>query len=167
MLPVVYQSGYLTIKDFEKSSRLYTLDFPNREIEEGFLNVVLNKVVSVPDDDMGLTIDNLYRAIINADIDKALSIIKAMFRTTGLNVVSELQSVAGRSDITITTKDSVFIFELKMDKGRDFETVAAEALTQIDQAGYTERFALSEKKLYKVGVVFSSDGKGMIGWKVN
>lgn len=190
MLPVVYQSGYLTIKDFEKSSRLYTLDFPNREIEEGFLNVVLKKFVSVPDDDLGLTIDNLYKAIINADIDKALSIIKAavadiptivkkdmcenyyetithiMFRMTGLNVVSELQSVAGRSDIIVTTKNCVFIFELKMDKSRDFETVAAEALAQIEQAGYTERFTVSGKKLYKIGVVFSSEAKGLLGWKI-
>ena len=49
MLPVIYQSGYLTIKDFEKTRRTYTLDFPNREIEEGFLNVLLKKFVTVPD----------------------------------------------------------------------------------------------------------------------
>ena len=64
------------------------------------------------------------------------------------------------------TKDSVFIFELKMDKGRPFEEVAAEALEQIDAGGYADRFAVSGKQMYKVGVVFSSDGKGMCGWKV-
>ena len=46
MLPVIYQSGYLTIKDFEKESRLYTLDFPNHEIEQGFLEVLLKKFIS-------------------------------------------------------------------------------------------------------------------------
>ena len=50
MLPVIYQSGYLTIKDFEKETRLFTLDFPNREIKDGFLEVLLNKFVIVPED---------------------------------------------------------------------------------------------------------------------
>ncbi|WP_407428877.1 AAA family ATPase [Treponema sp.] len=189
MLPVIYQSGYLTIKGFEKTRRIYTLDFPNREIEEGFLNVLLKKFVKVPDDDMGLAIDNVVDALDSHDIDRLLGIIKAaiadlptivkkdmcenyyesvthlMFRMTGYNVFSELQSVAGRSDVIVTTKDSVFIFELKMDKGRNFEEVAEEALTQIDANGYSERFAVSGKQMYKVGVVFSSDGKGMLGWK--
>ncbi len=189
MLPVVYQSGYLTIKGFEKTRRIYTLDFPNREIEEGFLNVLLKKFVKVPDDDMGLAIDNIVDALEAHDIDKLLGIIKAavadlptivkkdmcenyyesvthlMFRMTGCNVVSELQSVAGRSDVIVTTKDSVFIFELKMDKGRKFEEVAEEARSQIDANGYADRFAVSGKTMYKVGVVFSSDGKGIVGWK--
>ena len=129
------------------------------------------------------------QALRNHDIDRVLSIIKAaitdlptvvkkdmcenyyesvthlIFRLTGFNVVSELQSVAGRSDVIVTTKDSVFIFELKMDKGRKFEEVAVEALTQIDSNGYANRFAVSEKQMFKVGVVFSSSGKGMLGWK--
>ena len=189
VLPVIYQSGYLTIKGFEKDSRLYTLDFPNREIESGFLEVLLKKFVTVPYDDMGLEITNIKRALLQQDVDKVLSIIKAaiadlptvvkkdmcenyyesvthlIFRLTGFNVVSELQSIAGRSDVIVTTKDSVFIFELKMDKGRKFEKVATEALSQIDTNGYAKRFAVSGKTMHKVGVVFSSSGKGMIGWK--
>ncbi len=189
MLPVIYQSGYLTIKGFSKERRIYTLDFPNREIEEGFLNVLLKKFVKVPDDDMGLAVDNICDALEDKDVDKVLSIIKAaiadlptvvkkdmcenyyesvthlIFRLTGFNVVSELQSVAGRSDVIVTTKDSVFIFELKMDRGRSFEEVAEDALSQIDANGYAERFTVSGKSMFKVGVVFSSDGKGMVGWK--
>ena len=189
MLPVIYQSGYLTIKGFSKERRIYTLDFPNREIEEGFLNVLLKKFVKVPDDDMGLAVDNICDALEDKDVDKVLSIIKAaiadlptvvkkdmcenyyesvthlIFRLTGFNVVSELQSVAGRSDVIVTTKDSVFIFELKMDRGRSFEEVAEDALTQIDANGYAERFTVSGKSMFKIGVVFSSDGKGMVGWK--
>ena len=189
MLPVIYQSGYLTIKDYDKENNLYKLDFPNREIEVGFLEVLLEKFLTVPYDDIGLEINNLKNAIKNKNIDQILSIIKAaiadlptvvkkdmcenyyesvthlIFRLTGFRVVSELQSVAGRSDIVLTTKDSVFIFELKMDKGRDFEEVAAEALSQIDANGYAERFAVSGKTMYKAGVVFSSNGKGLLGWK--
>ena len=189
MLPVIYQSGYLTIKDFDMEENLYTLDFPNREVEAGFLEVLLNKFVSAPYDDFGLEITNMRRALRNNDIDKVLSIIKAaiadlptvvkkdmcenyyesvthlIFRLSGYRVVSELQSVAGRSDVVVATKNSVFIFELKMDKGRDFEKVATEALAQISANGYADRFAVAGKQLFKIGVVFSSDGKGMIGWK--
>ncbi len=77
MLSVIYQSGYLTIKGFNKEERIYTLNFPNKEIENGFLNVVLQKFVKVPYDDMGLAIWNFKDALKNKDIDKALSIIKA------------------------------------------------------------------------------------------
>ena len=54
----------------------------------------------------------------------------------------------------------------KMDKGRVFEEVACEALEQISANGYADHFAVAGKRLFKIGVVFSSDGKGMIGWKV-
>lgn len=190
ILPVIYQSGYLTIKDFEKESRLYKLDFPNHEIESGFLDVLLQKFVSVPNNDIGLAINDLIIALKNDNVDRVLSIIKAaiadlptiikkdmyenyyesvthlMFRMTGYRVVSELQSVAGRSDVVVSTTNSVFIFELKMDKGSDFEQAADEALAQINANGYADRFAVSGKKIYKVGIVFSSTDKGLLGWKI-
>ena len=200
MLPVVYQSGYLTIKDFDEDSNRYTLDFPNQEIKDGFLDVLLKKFVSVPDDDLGLAIDNLCDALEAHDVDKALSIIKSaiadlptivkkdicenyyesvthlMFRMSGYNVISELQNVVGRSDVIVTTKDSVFIFELKMDKGKatagdeeknseELGKILDDALSQIDANGYSERFAVSGKTMHKIGVVFSSDGMGILGWK--
>ncbi len=190
MLPVIYQSGYLTIKDFEKETRLYKLDFPNKEVEEGFLDVLLKKFITVPYDDIGLEINNLRVALRDKNLDRAMNIIKSaiadlptvvkkdmcenyyesvthlMFRMTGWRVVSELQNVCGRSDVVVASKDSVFIFELKMDKGRPFEQVAEEALTQIDENGYSQRFAVSGKKMYKVALIFSSEGKGLLGWKV-
>lgn len=190
MLPVIYQSGYLTIKGFEKQGRVYILNFPNKEIEEGFLNVILCKFVKVPDDDMGLAIDNLRQKLRKKDIDGVLSIIKVgiadlptvvqkdmcenyyesithvMFRMTGFNVVSELQSIYGRSDVIVTTEDSVFIFELKMDNGLDFEKVADEGLAQIDEKGYSSRFEVSGKNMYKIAIVFASNATGMVGWKI-
>lgn len=190
MLPVIYQSGYLTIKGFQKERRIYTLNFPNKEIENGFLNVVLKKFVKVPEDDLGLAIDNLCEALLAHNIDRALSIIKTaisdiptiiqknmcenyyesithvMLRMTGFNVISEMQSIYGRSDVIVTTEDSVFIFELKMDNGQKFDKVADEALAQIDAKGYSDRFAVSGKNMYKVGVVYASDASGMVGWKI-
>ncbi len=190
MLPVIYQSGYLTIKDFEEEERLYTLGFPNKEIEDGFLESVLEKFVTVPDDDLGLAIDNLRDRMRKNDVDGALSIIQAaiadlptvvqknmcenyyesvthvMFRMTGFDVTSELQNQFGRSDVVVRLPNDVYIFELKMDKGRDFEQVADEGLKQIDEKGYSNRFAVSGKTMHKIALVFSSDGKGLLGWKL-
>ena len=190
MLAVVYQSGYLTIKGYDRETALYTLDFPNREVEEGFLEVLLKKFVTAPYDEIGLEINNMKIALRNKNVDRVLAIIKSaiadlptvvkknmcenyyesvthlMFRMTGFRVVSELQSVAGRSDVVVATKDAVFIFELKMDRGRAFDEVADEALSQIDAGGYADRFAVSGKQMFKAGVVFSSEAKGMVGWKV-
>ena len=190
VLPVLYQSGYLTIKDYDNDSELYTLGIPNREVEKGLFEIIIPKFTTITTDELGLSIENFRQSFIHADIEKLMNLLKAaladiptilkknqcenyyetvthvIFRQTGFSVVSEFQSIAGRSDIVVTTKDSLFIFELKMDKGRAFEEVAAEALEQIDAGGYADRFAVSGKQMYKVGVVFSSDGKGMCGWKV-
>ena len=190
VLPVLYQSGYLTIKDYDNDSELYTLGIPNREVEKGLFEIIIPKFTTITTDELGLSIENFRQSFIHADIEKLMNLLKAaladiptilkknqcenyyetvthvIFRQTGFSVVSEFQSIAGRSDIVVTTKDSLFIFELKMDKGRAFEEVAAEALEQIDAGGYADRFAVSGKQMYKVGVVFSSDGKGTCGWKV-
>ncbi|WP_242457119.1 ATP-binding protein [Treponema zioleckii] len=201
MLPVIYQSGYLTIKDFEKETRFFTLDFPNEEIREGFLDVLLKKFITVPYDEIGLEINNLKIALRNNNVDKALSIIKSaiadlptivkkdmcenyyesvthlMFRMTGYRVLSELQSVAGRSDVVVATNKSIFIFELKMDKGKatagdeeknsaELKKILDDALVQIDANGYSERFTVSGKTMHKIGVAFSSNGKGILGWKI-
>ena len=190
VLPVLYQSGYLTIKDYDNDSELYTLGIPNREVEKGLFEIIIPKFTTITTDELGLSIENFRQSFIHADIEKLMNLLKAaladiptilkknqcenyyetvthvIFRQTGFSVVSEFQSIAGRSDIVVTTKDSLFIFELKMDKGRAFEEVAAEALEQIDAGGYADRFAVSGKQMYKVGVVFSSDGKGLCGWKV-
>ncbi|MDD7698386.1 MAG: AAA family ATPase [Spirochaetia bacterium] len=190
VLPVLYQSGYLTIKDYDNDSELYTLGIPNREVEKGLFEIIIPKFTTITTDELGLSIENFRQSFIHADIEKLMNLLKAaladiptilkknqcenyyetvthvIFRQTGFSVVSEFQSIAGRSDSVVTTKDSVFIFELKMDKGRAFEEVAAEALEQIDAGGYADRFAESGKQMYKVGVVFSSDGKGLCGWKV-
>lgn len=190
MLPVIYQSGYLTIKDFDKETRVYTLGFPNREIEEGFLESVLPKYIKVPDDSLGLAMFNIVKAFRKNDIESVLkmlssaiadlptivkkdqcenyyeSITHIMFRLTGFDVVSELQSVAGRSDIIVTLENDVYIFELKMDHGKPFDEVADFALEQIDKNGYSKRFEVSGKAMHKIALVYSSDGKGMVGWKV-
>ena len=93
------------------------------------------------------------------------SVTHVMFRMTGFDVISELQNQHGRSDVVVQLPGDVYIFELKMDKGRNFDEVAAEGLAQIDEKGYSDRFTVSGKTTHKIVLVFSSDAKGLLGWK--
>ena len=93
------------------------------------------------------------------------SVTHVMLRMTGFDVTSELQNQYGRSDVIVRLPDAVYIFELKMDKGRSFADVSNEALRQIDENGYSDRFIVSGKKTRKIALVFSSDAKGLLGWK--
>ena len=189
MLPVIYQSGYLTIKDFEKRGRIYTLGFPNKEVEDGFLNAILPKFISVPDDDLGLSVDYLRKAFAANELEYAMRIVKAcfsdiptivqknmcenfyeaithvLFRMTGFDVISEMQSIFGRSDIIVTTQTDVYIFELKTVPPSDFEKGVKEALEQIEKKKYAERYSVSGKTTHKIALVFADDASGVLGWK--
>ena len=191
MLPVIYQSGYLTIKDFEETddSRIYTLGFPNKEVEDGFLNAILPKFISVPDDDLGLSVDYLRKAFAANELEYAMRIVKAcfsdiptivqknmrenfyeaithvLFRMTGFDVISEMQSIFGRSDIIVTTQTDVYIFELKTVPPSDFEKGVKEALEQIENKKYAERYSVSGKTTHKIALIFADDASGVLGWK--
>ena len=189
MLPVLYQTGYLTIKNYNYDSELYTLGIPNREVEKGLFEIIIPKFTTIKTDDLGLSIENFRQAFLRADVEKIMLLLKAavadiptilkkdqcenyyqtishlIFRQTGLNVISELQSISGRSDITVITVNDVFIFELKMDDGNNFDEVVNSALNQIDSRGYADRFVVSGKNIHKLAIVFSSTGNGLLGWK--
>ena len=193
MLPVIYQSGYLTIKDYEETEDdgIYTLGFPNKEVENGFIKAVLPKFLSVPNDDLGLSVDYLRKAFAAQDLEMAMRIVKAcfsdiptilqknmcenfyeaithvLFRMTGFNVVSEMQSLFGRSDITLTTQTDVYIFELKTVAPADFEKGVKEAFAQIEKKGYAERYSVAGKTTHKIALVFADDASGVLGWKEN
>ncbi len=191
MLPVIYQSGYLTIKDYEENEDdgIYTLGFPNREVENGFIKAVLPKFLSAPNDNLGLSVDYLRKAFAANELEYAMRIVKAcfsdiptivqknmcenfyeaithvLFRMTGFDVVSEMQSIFGRSDIIVTTQTDVYIFELKTVPPTDFEKGVEEALAQIEKKGYAERYSVSGKTTHKIALVFADDASGVLGWK--
>lgn len=104
-----------------------------------------------------------------------------MLRLTGFQMASELQGINGRADIVLQTRKSVFIFELKAiydskdknENDEDYEkrisnlkeNALNNALNQIEQKGYPTRFASAKKSMFKVGVVFSKEGNGLLGLK--
>lgn len=189
LTPIIYHSGYLTIKGYDKESDLYELRFPNDEVRDGFIMFLLPLYTSIPEDRLGLAVEHFRKAIATRDIQNLLTLFSAaisdlptrrncnmeyvyqvafhaILRQTGFDVESEQQVIGGRVDISLQTSDTVYIFELKMDNGKAWEEVAQTALLQIEQKDYTNRYAACHKKIYKIALVFSTERGGLAGYKI-
>lgn len=181
-IPVIYQSGYLTIKGYDKRFRKYRLGFPNKEVEEGFLNFLLPLYTSagvrspyyvdefVKDVETGnverfmkrLTTffaDNNYQVAGNAELyfQNALYLI---FKIMGFYTQVELPTCDGRIDVVVQTPRYVYIIECKMDGSAD------EALEQIETKNYAAPFALDQRQVIKLGINFSSDTRGVESYRI-
>ena len=182
-IPLIYQSGYLTIKGYNERFRKYYLGFPNKEVETGFLNFLLpyytpnsdrsefdvsNFVMDVeggkPEQFMqrlqAMFADTDYKIVGNAELyfQNALYLV---FKIMGFYVDVERPTSDRRLDVLIKTADYIYIIECKLDKSAD------EALRQIDELSYAAPFAMDKRTIYKIGVNFSSKTRGVEGWKVN
>jgi hypothetical protein len=187
-IPVLFQSGYLTIKGYDPSDRTYFLGFPNAEVETGFLEALLPIFLSqtAPVEDFDAF--RFKNDLLAGDIDGFITRLKALFASMpyGQDAVHEhyYQSVfyivftlmgqfikveehtyKGRSDAVVQTKDAIFIFEFKLSSGSG-DKVVAEALEQIESSGYAEAYAASQRKLYKIAVQFDPDARNITNWKV-
>jgi len=190
LTPIIYHSGYLTIKAYDRETDLFTLEFPNEEVRTGFIKFLIPLYTSIPKNKLGLATENFRKAIAGRDIEMLMTLFTAsiadlptrrsgnmeyayqvafhaMLRQTGFDVESEQQVIGGRVDVTLQTNDTAYIFELKMDDGKPWEDVAKIALEQIEKKGYPARFAASEKKIYKIAIVFSTEKGGVAGYLVN
>lgn len=180
---VIYQSGYLTIKDYDKRFDEYRLGFPNAEVENGFINFLLplytnqkqdpsqfNIVRFVSEVEKGqpeafmtrlvaMMADTDYRIIGDSEL-YFQNFLFTFFRLLGLYVEVERATSDGRTDMIVQTKDYIYIFEFKLDK------TAEEALKQIDEKGYAKPFATDQRPLYKIGVDFSSTKRCVDDWQV-
>ena len=189
LTPIIYHSGYLTIKSYDKGTNLFTLGFPNEEVRNGFIKFLLPLYTNIPEDRLGLATENFRKAISSRDIEMLMALFTAsiadlptrrsgnmeyayqvafhaMLRQTGFDVESEQQVIGGRVDVTLQTSDTVYIFELKMDGGKEWQDVAKIALEQIEKKAYPARYSQSGKKIYKIAIVFSTDKGGVAGYEV-
>ena len=181
IIPLLYQSGYITIKDYDKLTRLYTLDIPNREIRVGLMQSLLPNYL-VSDADMGLTtIGEMYGAIAGGDMDGALRLLQEFLSTVpycdntnyeghyqqlfyiifslfGMYVDVEVRTPKGRVDVVMRTTHTLYIIELKLGKSADA------AMAQINLKNYPERFALSGLPIVKVGINFDADEHTLGDW---
>jgi hypothetical protein len=189
-VPVLFQSGYLTIKSYDRDYDAYMLGFPNKEVEQGFLKSLLPMYLDQTATGSGSDFDvRLFvRDLAAQDIDAFITRLKALFSSVphgedaghehyyqsifyiiftlmGQFVTAEEHTYKGRSDAVVQTKDAIFVFEFKLSSGEG-DAVVQSALDQIEQTGYAERYTASPKKLYKIGVQFDPEKRNITGWKL-
>ena len=185
-LPVLYQSGYLTIKSYDEEDDLYTLGFPNEEVRKGFAGSLYSYVTnSMGDDRERSALMKAYKAFRRTDdLPAFIDAIKTFFAGVpyhwekdnknehyyhallytllmafGADVRAEEPGAKGRSDITLLMPKGIYVMELKYD-----DTVEA-ALDQIDRKGYAGKYLLDGRPVTKVGIAFSSAERNIIDWK--
>ena len=181
--PLLYQSGYITIKDYNRAAKLYTLDIPNTEIRVGLMDSLLPNYVHGCYDEGGTTIGHMYEALLNDDLDEMFRLLQAylltvpycdnanseghyqqllyvIFSLFGRYVEVEVRTPTGRVDIVMKTAKAVYVFELKLNMS------AQAAMKQIDLKDYSSKFALSGLPIVKVGINFDPERRTIGDWKV-
>ena len=181
--PLLYQSGYVTIKDYNRATKLYTLDIPNTEIRVGLMDSLLPNYVHEYYDEGGTTIGYMYEALYNENLDEMFRLLQAylltvpycdnanseghyqqllyvIFSLFGRYVEVEVHTPTGRVDIVMKTDKALYLFELKLNKS------AQAAINQIDLKDYSSKFALSGLPIVKVGINFDPERRTIGDWKV-
>jgi hypothetical protein len=179
---VLYQSGYLTIVDYDEEFNLYTLDYPNEEVRASFADALLEHYVRVSSANINSLAVILPGAFAKGDITAVMqalppffaaipydiqlkdekyyqTIIHLIFRMLGLHCRSEVRMASGRIDTLVETKKEVYCFEFKLNG------TAEEALEQIDSRDYLLPWHGSSKRLFKVGVSFDYAKRNIGEWK--
>lgn len=177
-LPMIYQSGYLTIKGYDKEFGLYRLAFPNDEVRYGFLKFLLPYYTKVTNDETGFHISHFVKELRAGDVPSFIERLKAffagipyelndqterhyqvifylVFRLMGQFVEAEVRSAKGRADAVVKTKDRIYVFEFKLNG------CANEALRQIGEKGYLSPYMMDPREKVKVGVTFSKEERNI------
>lgn len=183
-LPFIYQAGYLTISHYDKVLSSYKLTYPNRDVKEGFLKFLLPYYLEKKFSDTSF-IYTLIKNLKNGEPDEFLTNIQSCMSSItyrlhdrklgekffhnqffiivsllGFHVHAEMETSCGRIDLMIETDRYFYIFEFKYDKS------AEEAINQIEDRDYERPFAVKGKKIFKIGVNFSSKTRTIGEWIV-
>ena len=185
-LPVLYQSGYLTIRNYIKEDDAYILGFPNSEVRTGFAGSLYRYVTNTTADNKersALTI--AYKAFRRTDdLPAFIEAVKAFFASIpyqwekdnrnehyyhallytlltsfGADVRAEEPTAKGQTDLTLLMPKGIYVMEIKYDH------TAQEALDQINRKGYADKYALDGRPVTKVGIAFSSEERNITDWK--
>ena len=182
-LPLLFQSGYLTLKGYDSRFDEYVLDFPNKEVEQGFIKYLLPYYTPKVQDKSSFSIAQFVKDIETGDVESFLqrledffatgdyhvmgnleiyfqNTIYVLFRLIGFYVEVERRTTRGRIDILMQTPKYVYIMELKINKSAD------EALKQIEEKDYADVFRRDSRIVYKVGINFNSETKKIDDWKI-
>ncbi|MGN8773710.1 AAA family ATPase [Candidatus Weimeria sp. HCP3S3_B5] len=183
-IPLFYQSGYLSIKKYLPRFESYVLGFPNEEVKYGFLNSLLPFVLGEADREKSFSAQKIVMSLENGDTDALYTQLHSLFASApymttraasyeevwrnqiflifeliGEFVVCEQHTSEGRSDIVIETNDYVYIMEFKVNGS------AEEALKQIEEKGYAQRYKASRAQIIEIGASFSSRQRNIEEWR--
>ena len=184
-LPILYQSGYLTVKSYDRELKSYILGFPNLEVRKGFALCLYQYVAHRQEQDdlkrsaLQIAFRRFRRDDVLEPFVKALqtffagvpymlddknehhfhAMLYTLFVSFGADVVAEDLSAKGRADLTLKMPKGIYIVELKYGKSAD------EALRQIDERGYARKYALDGRTVTKVGLAFSQEERNITEWK--
>ena len=184
IMPLLYQSGYITIKDYDREFNYYTLDVPNKEVKLGLTKALIPSYVSTNTLATTNTARRIAQALTKQDMDAALHLLQDFLGTvpycnvtnheghyqqmlfiifsllTAYLVDVEVHTPKGRVDIALLTKTDLYIIELKLNQS------AQAAMQQINLKNYRQRFALSGKPITKVGINFDSTQGNIKDWVI-
>ena len=185
IVPLLYQSGYVTIKGYDKPTKLYLLALPNQEIRVGLYGSLLPHYLTDKSAKANTTIAKMSVLVKKGDMDAAFCLLNDFLETvpycdnthyeghwqqtlyimfallTNYDILVEQHTAKGRIDITMETADTIYVMELKFNKS------AEEALAQIEAKHYADAFKMSGKKMVKIGLNFSvKDEVNSLEWKI-
>lgn len=183
-VPLMYQTGYLTIQDYDRRRERYALGYPNDEVKYAFIEslapsylhdtngngidiftfddyIESGKLDGIRDIFISLFARLPYSADNSPKERDFQNVIYIVFTLLGKYVHVELHSAKGRADCVVETENFVYIFEFKRDAS------AGEALAQIESSGYAAPYTADSRSLYKIGVNFNSETRNLDGWEVH
>ncbi len=181
---LLFQTGYLTIKEMDLWTGDMILDYPNKEVRQSMYQFLIDDLSKdVHRTDTGLTIRNLNQAFLQGNLAQVREILNGLladlpsevfdkkseglyhglihlvFNYLGMYAQSEVHSAHRRADAVVQTPDAVYIFEFKFNK------TTAEALAQIQEKAYADKYRNTQKKLMGIGVNFNTEVRGIDQWE--
>ena len=184
-IPLFYQTGYLTICGYDPEFELYSLEFPNDEVKYGFMNSLVPYVLGVRNAENPVSLRYMFMDLKNGKPESFINRLTALLggiaypegvqpkyegewsrqvylimTLLGAHAQTEIHMATGRADCVVKTPDYIYVFEFKLDKPVE------DAMKQIEDKGYTVPYQADSRKLFKVGVVFSSEKRNVTEWKI-
>ena len=182
--PLLYQSGYLTIKDGDRNMDFYTLDIPNNEIRVGLMSSLFPNYVQQTAVVGETTVTRMYQLIRDEKMNEALielqkylltvpycrgakseghyqQMLYIIFSLLGYYVDVEVHTADGRVDFVMRTSYALYLIELKINKSAD------KAMEQIELKQYDKRFSQTNLPIIKVGIDFSTKKHTLTGWVID
>jgi hypothetical protein len=184
-VPLFYQAGYLTICGYDEIFDTYTLRFPNDEVKYGFLNSLIPSILGQWSQENPYSLKYMLSDLQEGNADSFLTRLTSLFASIpypegrapqyegewsrqlylilslmGAYTSCEVHMATGRADCVVQTADYIYVFEFKLDAPIE------EAMKQIDDRGYTKPYTADQRKLYKIGVVFSTEKRNIADYQI-